>query len=395
MTDQLPNTLKGVISITRHLVEKMWPEEREVFELTLGRLNHWPQRWQNVPPDEWRAEDLLGEASSEGFCSPGIIPREAPPWARFEVVVASVAEHFKRLGNLPKETDIEATYKEFGTHAQLSAKVLEIAGPTVVELVQSHLLTNRIGWQANGLTIVKAPPEKIAMVPPKWDIVEIGLRENRPYILINQQPPKKQLSEGIFAALVLLLAARRKGRKVNKLEDLLLPDYPRREQLLTDVRDFLMYCLETVLHKMEVDRGSILPSDRKGNVELHVFEKKGIVIKRSICAFESQHIQGAEREIQQVLRTLKAVEELPSPWDSPVFVGVFQPFKEQSSLTFRHTRMVMKAAQIMGWKFQDRNVEWWQRWQRLVSTIRELLERVHYSENRIAQEFYLPQRGHQ
>ncbi|MCX5638365.1 MAG: hypothetical protein NTX52_11845, partial [Planctomycetota bacterium] len=229
----------------------------------------------------------------------------------------------------------------------------------------------------------------------KWDIVEIGLRENRPYILINQQPPKKQLSEGIFAALVLLLAARRKGRKVNKLEDLLLPDYPRREQLLTDVRDFLMYCLETVLHKMEVDRGSILPSDRKGNVELHVFEKKGIVIKRSICAFESQHIQGAEREIQQVLRTLKAVEELPSPWDSPVFVGVFQPFKEQSSLTFRHTRMVMKAAQIMGWKFQDRNVEWWQRWQRLVSTIRELLERVHYSENRIAQEFYLPQRGHQ
>ncbi|MGD0784353.1 MAG: hypothetical protein ABR969_00865 [Sedimentisphaerales bacterium] len=139
MTEPLLNTFNGVVRITRQLIEKMYPEDRTIFELTLGRLNHWPQRWQDIPPDEWRAEDLLAEASSEGFCSPGIIPEETPPWAHFGVVVAAVAEHFKRLGKIPKNTDIEATYKKFGTNAQLSSKVLEIASPTVVELVQAHL----------------------------------------------------------------------------------------------------------------------------------------------------------------------------------------------------------------------------------------------------------------
>lgn len=137
-----PNTLESVLHITRQLVEKIYPEEREVFELTLGQLNHWPQRWQITSPDKWCVEDLLGETSGETFYSPGNIPENTPPWASFAVVVAAVAEHFQRLGELPKKIDIEAKYKELGTLAQLPAKVLETSGSTVVELVKSHLVSH-------------------------------------------------------------------------------------------------------------------------------------------------------------------------------------------------------------------------------------------------------------
>lgn len=261
---------------------------------------------------------------------------------------------------------------------------------------QVHFSTNRMGWEAEALTIVKGPPEKIAIAPPERDIVEIGLRDNERYMLINQSPSPLRLSEGFFAPLVLLLAARKKGRKLNKIENLLSPPvYPRREQRISDVRKFLKLYLETVPHKMQVEEGRILHADGKGNICLEIFEDEGIIIDPSICKFESQHMQRAERELKQVLRTLKVAEEQRSdPWDSPPFKPAFDDFKDQASLTFRHTRMVMKAAQIMEWEFQDGNAEWWQRWQDLVSKTRELLKRVRYPKNRIAEEFYLPQRGH-
>jgi len=260
-----------------------------------------------------------------------------------------------------------------------------------------HFSSMDMGWEADGLTIVKAPEEKVAIAPPEQDTVEIGIREKKPYMLINKKLPYKSLAEAIFAGLTVLLAAREKGRKLNKVENLLSPPvYPRKEYLLSKIRDFLMDYLGRVPHKMEVERGAILPSDGEGNVELGIFEKEGIIIKDSICTFESQHMQRAEREIQQVLRTLKAVDERrPSPWDSPVFEEAFNRFKEQASLTFRHTRMVMTAAQLKGWEFQEGNAKWWQRWQNLISKTCELLKRVRYPKERIAEEFYLPQRGHQ
>lgn len=137
---ELRISIESVKPLIRQVVEQICPEEIALFEMTIGQLEHWPRSWEYTAPTEWKAEDLLTEATVEGFSFPGTIPEETPPWFRFAVVVAAVAEHFRGSAHVPEKDDIEAVYKKLGSGAKLSAKVLDAGGPTVVELVRLSFL---------------------------------------------------------------------------------------------------------------------------------------------------------------------------------------------------------------------------------------------------------------
>ena len=276
---------------------------------------------------------------------------------------------------------------------------------TITKAYALHPTTNRMSRSAEGSALEKSSINKKAIAAPEQDILEIGLRESKPYLLINQKPPKKHLEEWLFVPLVLLSAARKKGKNVNKIADLLLPEFTKKEQLLTEIRHFLM----TATFKTTVDRRDILPSDRHGNVELQVFEKDSITVDHSICKFESQHMVSAEKAVDETLQLLKAVREQDSNCRDGVETDPIRSrlakleqkalkaslvrLKYEAKLTFKHTRMVMKAVEIMRWKLQ--NEKWRERWNNLVTKCRALFEYDGYSERRMEEDFYLPQRGRQ
>jgi len=253
-----------------------------------------------------------------------------------------------------------------------------------------HYSTNKMGWKADGVSVWESSDNTVAAVLGQ-NTVEIGLSKTKPYILINREEPRGRLKEQIFVTLVLLAAARMKDQEVDKIEDLLLAaQSPKKEQLLTEIRDFLM----TASFETKVDRRNILPSDGRGNVRLQVFQKEFISIYNSICTFESQHMVRTEKAIKELLQRLKMGRERGLSYPDKVSAGDQSTFFEQEArLTFRHTRIVMKAVEMMGWKFQ--NKKWWKRWDSLAGKCREVLECLGYDEKYVEETFYLPQRGRQ
>jgi len=271
-----------------------------------------------------------------------------------------------------------------------------------------HFSTSRLRWESEGLTIAKGPQQKVAIAKPVGDTLAIGFKEGRPYVLINQRPLiERHLQEWLFAPLLLVAAARNKCKKASKVDDLLLSDYPRKEQLLTELRQLLM----TASFKKEINRGDILPSDGEGNVELSAFEKDAIRIDRSICRFESQHMVLAERALQETVQLQNATKQYDTriPYraqaetvrdaktrlrQEDLRTSLFH-LQQEAKLTFKHTRIVRRAVELMGWKFQSRNRNWWKRWDNLVSKCRETLRYAGYNEDILQKDIFLPHRGRQ
>lgn len=141
MTRKSEITIESVKSVVRQIVEQLWPDEINAFEMSFGQLRDWPRHWEHIEPTKWKVEDLLIEVTANGYAFPGTIPAETPPWFHFGLVVHAVAEHFRRLGKVPEKDDIEAVYKKLGSGAKLSTKVLDVGGPAVVELVRLSFLS--------------------------------------------------------------------------------------------------------------------------------------------------------------------------------------------------------------------------------------------------------------
>lgn len=140
MARELSDILDNIKLVLRQVIEKVWPDEIALFEMTLGQLRAWPNGWEDTSPTEWKAQDLLTEAAAEGFAYPGAIPAETPPWIRFGLVVAIVVEHFRASADMPDESDIEAVYEKIGLEADLSERVLDVARLAVVEMVRSYFI---------------------------------------------------------------------------------------------------------------------------------------------------------------------------------------------------------------------------------------------------------------
>ena len=113
MAKQLEITIESVKSVVRQFVKQFHPHEINTFEMSFGQLTNWPHHWQYIEPSKWKVEDLLAEATASGYAFPRIIPAETPPWFHFGLVVHAVAEHFRRLGKVPEEDEIEAEYKNW------------------------------------------------------------------------------------------------------------------------------------------------------------------------------------------------------------------------------------------------------------------------------------------
>ena len=280
-----------------------------------------------------------------------------------------------------------------------------------------HYSSRDMGWEAEGLTIVKSPRKKRATVPqPDHDMLEIRFKakEDKPYIiLVNGQLPSKLVPEWLFVHVVLLAAGRKKNRRVNKTADLLFPlGSSLGEQILHDIRDFFEVSFPDL--KGKVDRRDMLRSDGQGNVSFELFHEKSIKIGRSVRWFESRHMAVVETMVEEKLlspdnlesedglirsdnlRDLDSLEfEDDLTYGDKVAAEVAgSKFENEVKFTFRHTRIVMKALEIMNRKFQDE--AWWERWTCLQTNCRQLLRRMRWKKQEIEQQLYLPlQRGHQ
>jgi mevalonate kinase len=256
----------------------------------------------------------------------------------------------------------------------------------IKEAYAVHFSTNHMGWEADGLTVVPAAEERETVL--KGDMLEIGIRGTKPYILVNGTAPRGEIQEHIFVPILYLAAARCRDKVVSKVEDLLLPaQLKRKEQLLTDIRDFF----STMLFKQDIDRRDLLPSDKKGNVCLEAFDGKSIVIDRSICFFESQHMRQAERIARDLLESPDSGSDPRSQKAAEIQrENLRNRLEQECKLTFRHTRMVMRVAEIMGWEFQ--NTDWWKRWKRLVEVSRRIFVSSDYDEEFLREQLYFPQR---
>lgn len=138
MTGKLEITIESVKSVVRQFVKQFCPHEINAFEMSFGQLTNWPHHWQHVEPIKWKAEDLLAEATASGYAFPGIIPVETPPWFHFGLVVHAVAEHFRRLGKVPEDDEIEAEYKNFGSLCKLPQEAFDVGKPAAIKFVQSY-----------------------------------------------------------------------------------------------------------------------------------------------------------------------------------------------------------------------------------------------------------------
>lgn len=138
MAERLEITIESVKSVVREFVKQLCPHEINAFEMSFGQLTHWPHHWEHIEPAKWKVEDLLAEATISGYAFPGIIPGETPPWFHFGLVVHAVAEHFRRLGKVPENDEIEAQYKNFGSLCELPQEAFDVGKPAAIKFVQSY-----------------------------------------------------------------------------------------------------------------------------------------------------------------------------------------------------------------------------------------------------------------
>lgn len=138
MAENLKIKIESVKSIVRQFVKQFCPHEIYAFEMSFGQLTNWPHHWQYIEPIKWKVEDLLAEATASGYASPGTIPAEIPLWFHFGLVVHAVAEHFRRLGKVPEDDEIEAEYKNFGSLCKLPQEAFDVGKLAAIKFVQSY-----------------------------------------------------------------------------------------------------------------------------------------------------------------------------------------------------------------------------------------------------------------
>lgn len=276
-----------------------------------------------------------------------------------------------------------------------------------------HFSTYRMGWEAEGLTIIKPSEKKTSFAPPEQDTLKIrfNAKEKNPrIILINGQFPPKPVSERIFVHVLLLAAGRKKDRLVKRTTELLFPPTTSLGgQILDDIKKFFEDSSFDL--KGRVDKRDIVPSVR-GEVSFGLFHKKFIKIDLSVRRFESWHMAGLEEMVKNKLLALDSLENNSIHGDNFSAIDSLEfgdgkssgrkiaaeymgsNFENKVRFTFRHTRIVMRALEIMNWKFQDE--AWWERWTRLQRNCRQLLRQMGWKNQEIEQQFFLPpQRGHQ
>ncbi len=250
-----------------------------------------------------------------------------------------------------------------------------------------HFSTNRMGWRAKGLVLQKSLAKMPGTGTPRRNSLQLGLRKGVPWVTINGRATKERITEPVFASLVLLAAARKTGREIAKVADLLLPSGAgeKKEQHLTNIRDILGDARST----RKSGRKNWLPSDGKGNVRLQIFTPASIVIDRSICQFESRHMTRAERYVEEILKNAKMRRE--GERRPPQEVALLSRLEYEARLAFRHTTLIMRALKMMGRKYRDES--WRERWDNLVSRCHAIFQQCGYDEDSMRKQLYLPQRG--
>ena len=211
---------------------------------------------------------------------------------------------------------------------------------------------------------------------------------------------------------MLLAAARRENKSVEKSTDLLLlTSYGQQpEEAIKEIRNFFMspsFGLEGKVDRLH------MPRSVEGVVSLEFFgkHKKSIIIDDSVRRFESQYMDKLEERVDKEQRAIDALkfrkdsdrDDKPPAWDDDDFEpkneGKLESqlesiLKDNIRRTFRYTRTVMRALEIMGRKFQDD--AWKKKWNRLRKKCYNLLQQCGCEDERIEEHYYLPpQRGYQ
>ena len=212
-------SLENVKLVVRKLVERRWPAAIGAFEMTLGQLTEWPADWRNVPPSAWRAEDLLRQAVSRGYCSPQTVPADLPPWMHFATLLAGVARHFQSCEKRPDDPEIIAVYNELGSAMNLPATVLDAGEKAAVELVR---------LASGGSPDAKAPAKRYAVYEgerrhmlatdhglakyrARRDKYELYVDDFRSQILVRGKPVRSLLAGETKTFLLLKCLLRRVG----------------------------------------------------------------------------------------------------------------------------------------------------------------------------------------
>jgi mevalonate kinase len=274
-----------------------------------------------------------------------------------------------------------------------------------------HFSTNHMDWKAEGLRILKTPKQKTGSAPAVHNTLEMCFqaREDKSrIILVNGQSPSKQPPEGLFVYILLLAAGRIKSKPLNKITDLFFdPISSSGNVLLYGIKDF--FGDPSFNLKGKVDRRDMIRSVR-GNVSFELFQKDSITIDRSVRWFESEYMAGLQEIVEQKLQAIKTSKlKKDSDYSDTFLVSddlelgddktygyevVTESAKHLEGVlenkirrTFRYTKIVMKALEIMNRNFQDDT--WREKWNLLQSNCYTLLRQMGHSDKYIEEYFYL------
>lgn len=247
-----------------------------------------------------------------------------------------------------------------------------------------HFSTTVSGWGVDPVWIeqkvdrfedtTKKEPRNSEAGKTKGDIVEMGIREESPYLMINgEQAPN--LKEGVFCGMALLATAvkKRKRGEVDRNKELRLVG---KEQQLSDIREFL----EALRFKEGKAR---VVACGKGEVRLEI-DSIIVKISRSICTFESSHRKYVENTIDLIHKrfkrqSLRDNRELTEDEKRQILnnLGIKDeedaPIRKMKSMV-RHTFLVKNAVEIMAWCFHDK--KWENAWWELVKKCDEVMELI-------------------
>lgn len=376
-----PELLELSRCVCVRLVEEIYPKEREIFDDVWEVLLPLFEKWQGMRSSERR---FVGEELS---LLTGLGFSDALDWAMpivNTVVSATMLEVWESGGRFSDpaiRTMVRKYAGRFGAPVKLQ-ELLEDKVPTFcLELYQ----------EMEREKPYEVPAKKKIDICPEKNTLEIGINENGPYVLINGIFCREASKEWIFAPLVLLAAAAKKGMKVNKIMDLLLGTSTTREQFLTKIRDILT----DSSFDIGITRENILPSDGIGNVHLQAFEKEFITVAPSICKFESQRMVSAENVAERILRRLEIMEIMKVKKLNPETEALCSSLEYESRLTFKHTRIVMKATKIIGWDFHGEDQAWWKRWDSLLDKCEQIFNFLGRNKAYKEENLYFPHRGSQ
>lgn len=194
-----------------------------------------------------------------------------------------------------------------------------------------------------------------------YDEIELGIKDGKPYVIINGREERKfRTKYKQFANLVLLATVRKTGEAWVHKKDL---DLGVSDQALSDIRSWIIPWLLKDIAPTNVIEAS---RERVKMIKLAAFRTENIVIDKSICSFKS-------KSINRVKELVNEAERKTSLWKRGILKFLLErkeceELRREASIMERQMGLVQRAVNMLGWKLHD------QEWEKLSERSQEVLE---------------------